>query len=34
MRRPSRYILPLAPWAVAACSTQKDAFLNRTFHRW
>lgn len=35
MRRPSaRYLLPaLAILLVVACSTNKDAFMNRTFHR-
>ena len=35
MRLPSRrYLLPLATLVLlAACSTEKDAFLNRTFHR-
>ncbi len=35
MRRPfARYLLPAAViLLVAACSTHKDAFLNRTFHR-
>ncbi|HRO38778.1 MAG TPA: tetratricopeptide repeat protein [Flavobacteriales bacterium] len=35
MRRPSaRYLLPAAAvLLIASCSTNKDAFLNRTFHR-
>lgn len=33
-RSPFRYLLPLlAVLTVAACSTNKDAFLNRTFHK-